>query len=102
MGHLIRGSTDAAALKPLLQDKSASVRIAAAEALGDIDTLLASASVDEKPYAEALEALNALDRLKSRLGPKKEAVLALPAKAPKNVEKRLKEYVTRLMEHISE
>jgi uncharacterized sulfatase len=102
MGHLIRGSADAAALKPLLQDKSASVRIAAAEALGDIDTLLASASVDEKPYLEALEALNALDRLKSRLGPKKAAVLALPSKAPKAVEKRLKEYVTRLMEHISE
>lgn len=102
MGHLIRGSADAAALKPMLQDKSASVRIAAAEALGDIDTLLASANVDQKPYMEALEALNALDRLKSRLGPKRDAVLALPAKAPKTVEKRLKEYVARLMEHIRE
>ena len=100
MGHLIRGSTDAAALKPMLQDSSASVRIAAAEALGDIDTLLASANVDQKPYMEALEALNALDRLKSRLGPKKDIVLALPDKAPKAVEKRLKEYVARLMEHI--
>jgi hypothetical protein len=49
---------------------------------------------------EALEALNALDRLKSRLGPKKDSVLALPDKAPKAVEKRLKEYVARLMEHI--
>lgn len=102
MGHLIRGSADAAALKPLLQDNSASVRIAAAEALGDIDTLLASASVDAKPYFEALEALNALDRLKPRLGPKKDAVLALPDKAPKTVEKRLKEYVARLMEHLRE
>ena len=102
MGHLIRGSADAAALKPMLQDSSASVRIAAAEALGDIDTLLASANVDQKPYFEALEALNALDRLKSRLGPKKDAVLDLPAKAPKTVEKRLKEYVARLMEHIRE
>jgi arylsulfatase A-like enzyme len=100
IGHLIRGSTDAAALKPMLQDSSASVRIAAAEALGDIDTLLASANVDQKPYMEALEALNALDRLKSRLGPKKDIVLALPDKAPKTVEKRLKEYVARLMEHI--
>ena len=100
MGHLIRGSTDAAALKPMLQDSSASVRIAAAEALGDIDTLLASANVDQKPYMEALEALNALDRLKSRLGPKKDTVLALPDKAPKTVEKRLKEYVARLMDHI--
>lgn len=102
MGHLIRGSADAAALKPMLQDSSASVRIAAAEALGDIDTLLASANVDQKPYMEALEALNALDRLKSRLGPKKDSVLALPDKAPKTVEKRLKEYVARLMEHIRE
>ncbi|MBL9185471.1 MAG: sulfatase-like hydrolase/transferase [Verrucomicrobiaceae bacterium] len=102
MGHLIRGSADAAALKPMLQDPSASVRIAAAEALGDIDTLLASANVDQKPYFEALEALNALDRLKSRLGPKKDSVLDLPAKAPKTVEKRLKEYVARLMEHIRE
>lgn len=102
MGHLIRGSADAAALKPMLQDASASVRIAAAEALGDIDTLLASANVDQKPYFEALEALNALDRLKSRLGPKKDSVLALPDKAPKTVEKRLKEYVARLMEHIRE
>lgn len=102
MGHLIRGSADAAALKPMLQDSSASVRIAAAEALGDIDTLLASANVDQKPYMEALEALNALDRLKSRLGPKKDSVLALPDKAPKTVERRLKEYVARLMEHIRE
>ena len=102
MGHLIRGSSDAAALKPMLQDSSASVRIAAAEALGDIDALLASANVDQKPYTEALEALNALDRLKSRLGPKKDSVLALPDKAPKTVEKRLKEYVARLMEHIRE
>jgi uncharacterized sulfatase len=101
MGHLIRGSTDAA-LKPMLQDSSASVRIAAAEALGDTDTLLASANVDQKPYMEALEALNALDRLKSRLGPKKDSVLALPDKAPKTVERRLKEYVARLMEHIRE
>ncbi|MFM2167319.1 MAG: Choline-sulfatase, partial [Verrucomicrobiota bacterium] len=100
MGHLIRGSTDAAALKPMLQDSSASVRIAAAEALGDINTLLASANVDQKPYMEALEALNALDRLKSRLGPKKDIVLAMPDKAPKTVEKRLKEYVARLMDHI--
>jgi uncharacterized sulfatase len=102
MGHLIRGSADAAALKPMLQDSSASVRIAAAEALGDIDTLLASANVDQKPYMEALEALNALDRLKSRLGPKKDSVLVLPDQAPKSVEKRLKEYVARLMEHIRE
>lgn len=102
MGHLIRGSADAAALKPMLQDSSASVRIAAAEALGYIDPLLASANVDQKPYMEALEALNALDRLKSRLGPKKDSVLALPDKAPKTVEKRLKEYVARLMEHIRE
>jgi uncharacterized sulfatase len=102
MGHLIRGSADAAALKPLLQDTSASVRIASAEALGEIDTLLASANVDQKPYMEALEALNALDRLKSRLGPKKDTVLALPAKAPQTVDRRLKEYVARLMEHIRE
>jgi len=105
MGHLIRGSADVTALKPLLQDSSASVRIAAAEALGEIDTLLASANVDRKPYMEALEALealNALDRLKSRLGPKKDSVLALPNKAPQTVERRLKEYVARLMEHIRE
>lgn len=102
MGHLIRGSSDAAALKPMLQDSSASVRIAAAEALGDFDALLASANVDQKPYTESLEALNALDRLKSSLGPKKDSVLALPDKAPKTVEKRLKEYVARLMEHIRE
>jgi len=102
MGHLIRGSSDVTALEPMLQDPSASVRIAAAEALSDIDILLASANVDQRPYMEALEALNALDRLKSRLGPKKETLLALPGKAPQGVEKRLKEYVTRLMEHIRE
>lgn len=102
MGHLIRGSSDVIALEPMLQDPSASVRIAAAEALSDIDILLDSANVDQRPYMEALEALNALDRLKSRLGPKKETLLALPGKAPQGVEKRLKEYVTRLMEHILE
>ena len=102
LGHLMRGKADAAALKPLLTDSDASVRIAAAETLGDTAVLLASANVDEKPYTEALEALNALDRLKDRLGENKAAVLALPAKAPQSVEKRLKEYVARLMEHIRE
>ncbi|MFM7604661.1 MAG: sulfatase-like hydrolase/transferase [Prosthecobacter sp.] len=102
MGHLIRGSSDVTVLEPMLQDPSASVRIAAAEALSNIDILISSANVDQKPYMEALEALNALDRLKSRLGPKKETVLTLPGKAPQGVEKRLKEYVARLMEHIRE
>ena len=102
LGHLMRGKADAAALKPLLTDADASVRIAAAETLGETAVLLASANVDEKPYIEALEALNALDRLKDRLGENKAAVLALPAKAPQSVEKRLKEYVARLMEHIRE
>lgn len=102
LGHLMRGKADAAALKPLLTDADASVRIAAAETLGDTAVLLASANVDAKPYTEALEALNALDRLKDRLGENKAAVLALPAKAPQSVEKRLKEYVARLMEHIRE
>jgi uncharacterized sulfatase len=102
LGHLMRGKADSVALKPLLTDADASVRIAAAETLGDTAVLLASANVDEKRYTEALEALNALDRLKDRLGENKAAVHALPAKAPQSVERRLKEYVARLMEHIRE
>lgn len=100
MGHLIRGSKDANALRPMLHDKSASVRIAAAEALGEIEILLTSASVLKSPYLEALEALNALDRLKSQLGTNEATVHALPDKAPNTVEKRLKEYASRLMQHI--
>lgn len=100
MGHLMRGKADEAVLKPFLADPSPSVRIAAAEALQNIETLLASANVEKGAYMEALEALNSLDRLKNQLGSHKESVLALPSKAPKAVEQRLKEYVSRLMEHI--
>jgi len=100
IGHLIRGSATPDSLEPLLTDPNPSVRIAAAEALGRIEILLGSARVDQQPYFEAVEALNALDRLKPRFDHHQPAVLALPDRAPTTVDPRLREYVTRLMDHI--
>lgn len=115
MGYRIRGEaairTNAPKIERLLGDSSASVRIVAAEVLAScaesaavlercVKTLLGSANVEERPYFEAIEALNALDRLAPKLGKWKEQINALPDTAPKDVPGRLKEYCARLMQHI--
>lgn len=116
MGHLIRGEkairAHAPKLEPMLADPSPSVRIVAAECLLSVAeaatvleratrTLLASADPTQRPYVETLEALNVLDRQQARLGPSKSAISALPTKAPPTVPTRLKEYISRLHEHIA-
>ncbi len=116
IGCQVRGEAgvraDAPKLEQMLGDSSASVRIAAAEALGtyakspDViercgKVLLASANVNERPYVEAIEALNAIDRLVPKLTAFKEQIAGLPDKSPKGVPARLKEYCARLKEHIS-
>jgi uncharacterized sulfatase len=115
MGHLIRGKaaidTSRAELGSLLEDPSASVRIAAAECLlaasddkGALDraasALLASSDPNQRPYMETLEALNVLDRYPEKTEAVKAEVAELPKKAPAAVPGRLKEYISRLHEHM--
>lgn len=112
MGNDTLGQTNKQALEALLEDPSASVRIAAAEALlwvAHLETkvdrpvlaLLKSAYVDKSPYMEALEALNVLDRWAVKVTAWAADIKALPGKAPASVDARLKEYVSRLNEHLA-
>ncbi len=116
MGNLIRGETmiraHAPKIEALLSDPSPSVRIAAAETLLSVAkspvmqerclrTLLSCADMEKQPYFVAIEAVNVLDRWQSRLQPWKAEILALPSKAPESVDKRLKEYIARLHQHLS-
>ncbi|SKB07220.1 uncharacterized sulfatase [Prosthecobacter debontii] len=115
MGHLIQGSqitqANSAHLQKALSDSSPSVRVAAAEALLATQpspdlleqcarTLLAMGDVNKQPYFAAVEAVNAMDRHLTQLAPWKDAILALPGKAPADTEQRLKEYIARLHDHL--
>ncbi|MES2739064.1 MAG: sulfatase-like hydrolase/transferase [Verrucomicrobiota bacterium] len=114
-GYLIQGDktirTNAPKLEQLLGDSSPSVRIAAAEALISVAespavlerstrALLKCADMETQPYFVAIEAVNVLDRWQSRLKPWQPQIQALPAQAPETVEKRLKEYIARLHDHL--
>lgn len=112
IGALVRGEPAIRSLggdiAKLLGDASPSVRIAAAEALANVAesqtmadrcvmALMKASNVNERPYFEAVEAMNALDRLQPKLtDAQRTAAANLPGKAPKQVEGRLKEYIARL------
>jgi uncharacterized sulfatase len=112
MGLLMRGGRAAGprrgALRAMLQDESAAVRIAAAEALGQFgseeDCREAMATlvplcdpVRSGAYA-ALEALNAVEALGERARPWIPQILALPGQDPNAPERVRSEYIGRMRE----
>lgn len=112
LGILMRGDeavrSSRTELTRALDDASPSVRIVAAQALGQFGTeaelarcgalLLGLSNVSTNDYWVCLEALNAVDALGARARPWRTELLQLPEKAP--VEQKLKEYVVRLLESI--
>lgn len=96
-------------LRDLLQDESPSVRIVAAQALGqygpsqDLDSVLALlvelADLKRNGLYVALLALNALDALEEKAGAVKDRIAALPVEDP-SVPSRLDSYVPRLVERM--
>ena len=112
LGILMRGKDAVTASRPELEramgDDSPSVRIVAAQALGQfgseadakksLDLLLPLADVNRNDYWVCVEALNAIDYLDERARPALDAISALPQEA--NVVPKLKEYVPRLLEKI--
>ena len=115
MGHTIQGEkaiqANAAQLEKALTDSSPSVRIAAAEALISATpapavlekcahTLLELGDVNKQVYFVAVEAVNVLDRRLATLKLWHDEILALPGKAPEGTQPRLKEYISRLHDHL--
>ena len=112
LGILMRGPeaviSSRAELTRVLEDESPSVRIVAAQALGQFGTeaelarcgplLLQLSDVSKNDYWVCLEALNAVEALGARAKPWRDDLLHLPEKAA--VEKKLQEYVVRLLESI--
>jgi len=114
MGLLMRGKEAVAPhlsrLGKLLADRAPAVRIVAAEAIGKYgtaedlrraaDVLLALANIDRNQFFVAIEALNALDELDTKVGPQlAERVKRLPLKNAQ-VPRRNRSYVPRLVEKI--
>jgi uncharacterized sulfatase len=113
MGILMRGKDTATSttqlLKIALNDESACVQIAAAEALrrlGDaqgsseaVSKLLELANMSKHGAYVATSALNAITRLPSLSARTKEAIMALPRSDP-SVDNRVKAYVPRLIKDI--
>ncbi len=120
MGLRARGEaavrTALAELRAALRDASAPVRIYAAEALGRfgeeadrapvVELLLASASIAENDFFDALLALNALDYLDPEVlgGPDaqdwRDRLAALPSER-EGLDRRFRNYVPRLLEAIA-
>jgi uncharacterized sulfatase len=97
-------------LEKALQDESPSVRIVAAQALGQfggdadakkaLDVLLPLADAGRNDYFVCVEALNAIDALGPRAKPALAAIKALPTEG--KVAARAKEYVPRLLERLAD
>jgi len=115
MGALMRGEAAVkamhGALTKALEDASASVRIAAAEALGRyggeedlakvLEVLIQLAdSVKSGSYA-AIQSLNAIDALGQKAAPLKARLKALPAVDPGSPARVNKEYTARLLERLN-
>lgn len=98
-----------AELRRLWTDESPSVRVTAAEALGQfgepedlapaLDLLVQLAAPNAAAPFVALEALNALDQLGPKARPILPALRALPP-VPPQIPSRTRSYVPRLLEHI--
>jgi uncharacterized sulfatase len=112
LGILMRGkdvvTASRAELEHAMGDDSPSVRIVAAQALGQfgneadakksLDLLLPLADVNKNDYWVCVEALNAIDYFDQRAHPALHAINALPQEA--NVVPKLKEYMPRLLEKV--
>ncbi len=112
LGILMRGPDAVAAsredLEAGLSDPSPSVRIVAAQALGQfgtavdaqksLDLLLPLADVHKNEYWVCVEALNAIDYFDERARPALDTIHALPERA--NVVQKLREYVPELLKKI--
>jgi len=98
VGLMISGKVDGVA--PLLKDPSECVRIAAAEALGDVDVLVELADQEKHGIYTAMLALNSIDNLGAKGKAKKDRVAKLPKKGS-GVDARLTAYVGNLIDHIS-
>ncbi len=112
MGLLMRGGRAVmarrAALRRMLRDESAAVRIAAAEALGRfgsgeecgeaMETLAPLCDPVRSGAYAALEALNAVDAIGERARPWLGRILALPDEDPNAPERVRSEYIRRMRE----
>jgi uncharacterized sulfatase len=115
LGSVMRGERavqgNPEALMALLDDKSTSVRTAAAEALAQHgndaakakawEVLLANANAMNGSAITAAEALNAIDRLGDAAKAHKDQLAAMPLAGPEADPARIKEYPVRLMEYMS-
>lgn len=116
MGFLIRGKQAvqqaAPQLREALQDSSKSVRCIAAEALGrygnqqdvkaGVKTLLSLSNLNKDGLYVAMLALNGLDKLgPEKIAPVQDQIAELPRKNDQ-INRRLQNYVTRLIERIQE
>ena len=113
IGILMRGQSAVDAAKPemlaALNDASPSVRIAAAEALGQFGTdadlqkalsaLKATADPTKTGAYAATAAMNVIDRLGNKAAGLKEFVKTMPTKDP-NAPTRANEYVSRLQQDV--
>ncbi|HXG34508.1 MAG TPA: hypothetical protein VNJ11_14175, partial [Bryobacteraceae bacterium] len=87
-------------LRRALSDPAPSVRIVAAQALGEVPVLLELANLERQSLYVVLQALNALDALgPAALRPYRAAIEALPLKHP-SIPARMESYVPRLVEYI--
>jgi uncharacterized sulfatase len=116
MGFLMRGEDEVkrahGALTNALEDRSPSVRIAAAEALGrygdDTDlekalsVLITLANPVENGSYVCMQALNAISALGKKAAALKAQLKALPTSDPKSPERVRSEYTTRLIAHLLE
>jgi uncharacterized sulfatase len=116
MGTLMRGAAEVAAVHPALtralNDSAPTVRIAAAEALGQygsgddlrklLSTLMVLANPVENGAYVSMQALNAIDALGSKAAGLKKQIAALPKSDPAAPERVRSEYTTRLVTAILE
>jgi uncharacterized sulfatase len=116
MGLLMRGAAEVSASKErlasMLSDASPSVRIAAAEALGRygdeatlpkvLEILIELADPVKNGAYVSTQALAAIDAIGSKAASLKTQILALPKSDPTAPERVRTEYITRLIQEITE
>jgi arylsulfatase A-like enzyme len=116
MGALMRGAPEVKAMRPQLltamrDDASPSVRIAAAEALGQygtdddlrdaLSTLIAMANAVDRGAYVAMQALGSIDALGKKADRIRAKVATLPKADPAAPERVRTEYITRLIAEIT-
>jgi arylsulfatase A-like enzyme len=114
MGLLMRGKpaveTSRAELQKAMSDESPSVRVVAAQALGQfgseaelkaaLPVLVGLADIQKNNYWVSVEALNAIDKLEKKAASMKDAIKSLTARK-QGTPQRTAEYVPRLLERLN-